>query len=229
MIGHGDPEKGKSKLAFGPRSPTNDDHTGAEHAAQLNLPGRRELVEPIPKRRERGCLARTFCVDEYVSSDLETRYSQHNPSHSRLPGTVRGLHVQRDPHAGAKVVDASGRDLRRGHRPAGGPVVPSSMGRLRSYGAEPTAAPCPNGVGPRVAQPARRRGGRLPDIGHRCAGCRGRVGVCLISVSRVTRDHDVGPRIGLPGPRPYPGPAGSTQPCLVPRGCRACAALRPTS
>jgi len=46
---HGDPEMGQSDPALVPRLPTqdtlamltNDHHTGAEHAVQQNLPGRR--------------------------------------------------------------------------------------------------------------------------------------------------------------------------------------------
>jgi len=62
------------------------------------------LIEPVPKHDDRGFFARTFCVDEYARSGLETRFGQHSLSYSRLRGTVRGMHFQRDPHAEVKVV-----------------------------------------------------------------------------------------------------------------------------
>ena len=63
------------------------------------------LLERHPHRDSRGFLERLFC-----ERDLETvfggdrRVVQINRTLTRLPGTVRGLHFQRPPHAETKVV-----------------------------------------------------------------------------------------------------------------------------
>jgi dTDP-4-dehydrorhamnose 3,5-epimerase len=62
------------------------------------------LVHLEPARDSRGYFARTFCVDEFASRELETNYPQHSISFSAYKGTVRGLHYQREPHSEAKVV-----------------------------------------------------------------------------------------------------------------------------
>jgi dTDP-4-dehydrorhamnose 3,5-epimerase len=59
-------------------------------------------LEPV--RDSRGYFARTFCVDEFATYELETNYSQHSISFSTRKGTVRGMHYQREPHVEAKVV-----------------------------------------------------------------------------------------------------------------------------
>ena len=62
------------------------------------------LIEPEPHHDERGFFARTFCTREFGAQGLETAFVQHSVSHSRLRGTVRGMHFQRAPHAEVKVV-----------------------------------------------------------------------------------------------------------------------------
>jgi dTDP-4-dehydrorhamnose 3,5-epimerase len=62
-------------------------------------------IEPVLHRDGRGFFARTFCVQEYAAHRLETHFVQHSISYSRVRGTVRGLHFQRQPHAETKVVN----------------------------------------------------------------------------------------------------------------------------
>jgi dTDP-4-dehydrorhamnose 3,5-epimerase len=62
------------------------------------------LIEPVPARDHRGFFARTFCAAEFADHGLTTGFVQHNTSHSRVKGTLRGMHFQRTPHAEVKVV-----------------------------------------------------------------------------------------------------------------------------
>jgi dTDP-4-dehydrorhamnose 3,5-epimerase len=62
--------------------------------------------EIVPERREdgRGHFARTFCADELREHGLEARVVQANTSFNHRRGTLRGLHLQRPPHAEVKIV-----------------------------------------------------------------------------------------------------------------------------
>jgi dTDP-4-dehydrorhamnose 3,5-epimerase len=71
--------------------------------SEAGLPGA-WLIEPEPARDDRGEFARTFCARAFADHGLETRFVQHSLSRSRLRGTVRGLHFQREPHAEVKLV-----------------------------------------------------------------------------------------------------------------------------
>lgn len=62
------------------------------------------LVEAVPVCDERGSFSRVFCTREFGDRGLETRFEQHSISHSRVRGTLRGLHFQRKPHAEVKIV-----------------------------------------------------------------------------------------------------------------------------
>lgn len=62
------------------------------------------LVKPAPVRDERGSFTRVFCAREFGERGLETCFVQHSISQSRVRGTLRGLHFQREPHAEIKVV-----------------------------------------------------------------------------------------------------------------------------
>jgi dTDP-4-dehydrorhamnose 3,5-epimerase len=59
-----------------------------------------------PERREdpRGFFARTWCANEFRDHGLETRLAQANMSFNPAPGTLRGMHFQRAPHAETKLV-----------------------------------------------------------------------------------------------------------------------------
>jgi len=65
------------------------------------------LLEPERREDERGFFARTFCVDEFAAHGLDPSVVQCNVSHNRLAGTLRGLHLQAEPHAETKLVACS--------------------------------------------------------------------------------------------------------------------------
>ncbi len=70
---------------------------------QLSLPGA-YVIELEPKADARGFFARTFCEKEFERHGLRTRFVQCNCSWNDQPGTLRGMHFQRAPHAEAKLI-----------------------------------------------------------------------------------------------------------------------------
>lgn len=62
------------------------------------------VVEPELLEDERGCFARSFCRDEFVSHGLDPAVVQCNISFNNRRGTLRGLHYQIKPHEEAKLV-----------------------------------------------------------------------------------------------------------------------------
>ena len=62
------------------------------------------LIESLPVWDGRGFFNRVFCAREFGERGLETQFVQHNISYTRMKGTLRGLHFQRDPHEEVKVV-----------------------------------------------------------------------------------------------------------------------------
>ena len=62
------------------------------------------LIESVPVWDERGFFSRVFCTREFCEEGLETRFEQHSISYSRIRGTLRGLHFQKEPHAEVKIV-----------------------------------------------------------------------------------------------------------------------------
>jgi dTDP-4-dehydrorhamnose 3,5-epimerase len=62
------------------------------------------LIEPEPRRDERGFLARTFCEREFAAHGLNTRWPQHNHTLTLERGSVRGLHFQAEPSPEIKLV-----------------------------------------------------------------------------------------------------------------------------
>jgi dTDP-4-dehydrorhamnose 3,5-epimerase len=98
------------------------------------IPGAR-LIEPEPRRDDRGFFARLWCREEFAAHGLSADFVQCNDSFSRDRGTLRGLHYQSEPHGEAKLVSCvRGRvfdvivDLR-----------PASAGYRQWFGAELTA------------------------------------------------------------------------------------------
>jgi dTDP-4-dehydrorhamnose 3,5-epimerase len=64
-------------------------------------------VWKIPLRRERdarGWFARTFDAEVFAALGLVTSWPQHAEAFNERAGTVRGLHVQRDPHGETKLI-----------------------------------------------------------------------------------------------------------------------------
>jgi dTDP-4-dehydrorhamnose 3,5-epimerase len=55
-------------------------------------------------RDDRGGFGRTFCSREFAERGLNSSLHQCSLSMNRRCGTVRGLHLQRRPHAEAKLV-----------------------------------------------------------------------------------------------------------------------------
>ena len=53
---------------------------------------------------ERGFFARTFCKDEFDQLGLNSNIVQTNISFNKLKGTLRGMHMQVDDYAEAKLV-----------------------------------------------------------------------------------------------------------------------------
>ena len=64
------------------------------------------LVEPEPRRDERGFFARTFCADEFAAAGIAFTPAQINLSRNDRRHTLRGLHFQDPPFAEAKLVQA---------------------------------------------------------------------------------------------------------------------------
>jgi dTDP-4-dehydrorhamnose 3,5-epimerase len=62
------------------------------------------LIELEPVQDERGFFARTFCAREFSARGLRANFPQHSVSMTAKSGTVRGMHIQRDPHGEAKLV-----------------------------------------------------------------------------------------------------------------------------
>jgi dTDP-4-dehydrorhamnose 3,5-epimerase len=62
---------------------------------------------PIQPRRfgdARGWFMETYSEASALANGIDVRFVQDNQSFSSAPGTVRGLHFQRPPHAQAKLV-----------------------------------------------------------------------------------------------------------------------------
>ncbi len=63
-----------------------------------------KLIELEPRRDDRGYFARMWCEQELRDAGLEASLSQVNAGFSPRAGTLRGLHLQRDPHSEVKIV-----------------------------------------------------------------------------------------------------------------------------
>src|SRR5262245_1811330 len=59
-------------------------------------------IEPIED--ERGYFARTWCRTEFAAHGIHADFVQHNLSHNRRKGTLRGMHFQIAPHEEPKLV-----------------------------------------------------------------------------------------------------------------------------
>lgn len=62
------------------------------------------VVEPEPRRDERGFLARTYCEKEFAAQGLNTRWVQQNHARTLGLGSVRGMHWQAEPLPEIKLV-----------------------------------------------------------------------------------------------------------------------------
>jgi len=57
-----------------------------------------------PSTDERGAFARTWCADEFAAHGIDVRVAQTSTSWNVRRGTLRGLHLQREPHGEGKLV-----------------------------------------------------------------------------------------------------------------------------
>lgn len=62
------------------------------------------VVEPEPRRDERGWFARLWCAEEFAAKGLIAGIAQVNTAVSPRRGTLRGMHFQLPPHDEVKVV-----------------------------------------------------------------------------------------------------------------------------
>lgn len=62
------------------------------------------IVQPQRHSDERGYFARTWCKQTFQNAGLPTDLSQCNLSFNPRKGTLRGMHLQKPPHAEAKLV-----------------------------------------------------------------------------------------------------------------------------
>jgi dTDP-4-dehydrorhamnose 3,5-epimerase len=62
------------------------------------------LVRPEPFEDERGSFARTFCEEEFGAHGIDPHVAQCSMSRSSEAGTLRGLHLQSEPHGETKTV-----------------------------------------------------------------------------------------------------------------------------
>lgn len=64
------------------------------------------IVDLEPRTDERGFFTRAWCAEEFARQGLVSRCVQINMSQNHRAGTVRGMHLQRAPHAESKLVRA---------------------------------------------------------------------------------------------------------------------------
>ena len=62
------------------------------------------VLRPEPFEDERGTLARTFCEEEFRAHGIDPHVAQCSLSCNPKPGTLRGLHLQREPYGETKMV-----------------------------------------------------------------------------------------------------------------------------
>jgi dTDP-4-dehydrorhamnose 3,5-epimerase len=65
------------------------------------------LITPDPVADERGEFGRLICAETLEAHGLAARFEQSSYSFNRRAGTLRGLHLQRPPHAEIKVIRAT--------------------------------------------------------------------------------------------------------------------------
>ncbi|MDR3506467.1 MAG: dTDP-4-dehydrorhamnose 3,5-epimerase [Caulobacteraceae bacterium] len=65
------------------------------------------VITPEPVFDERGAFARLFCADTFAAHGLASSFEQVSVSVNARAGTLRGLHLQRPPHAEVKLIRAT--------------------------------------------------------------------------------------------------------------------------
>jgi len=62
------------------------------------------VVEMERREDHRGYFARTWCAEEFRSHGLNISMVQANTAHSKVRGTLRGMHMQKAPYGEAKLI-----------------------------------------------------------------------------------------------------------------------------
>lgn len=62
------------------------------------------VITPEPIGDTRGFFARLYCAKTFKEHGLDTNLDQISMSHNARAGTLRGMHLQRPPHAETKLV-----------------------------------------------------------------------------------------------------------------------------
>ncbi len=62
------------------------------------------LVDPEPIRDDRGFFARVACEREFAAAGINSVFKQCNMQSNERKGTLRGMHIQSEPHAEEKLV-----------------------------------------------------------------------------------------------------------------------------
>ena len=70
---------------------------------ETELPGA-FIIDLQLREDNRGYFARAFCVNEFAQHGLATVFPQCNTSWNVKAGTLRGMHMQREPHGEVKLV-----------------------------------------------------------------------------------------------------------------------------
>jgi len=62
------------------------------------------VLRSVDDDDERGSFARTFCAAEFREHGIDPHVEQCSRSRNSKAGTLRGLHVQREPHGETKLI-----------------------------------------------------------------------------------------------------------------------------
>ena len=62
------------------------------------------LLDIEPKKDNRGFFARVVCENEFRAIGINAAFKQCNMQHNLYKGTLRGMHLQHEPHAEEKLV-----------------------------------------------------------------------------------------------------------------------------
>jgi len=62
------------------------------------------IIDIEPRGDERGFFARVVCENEFRAVGINMAFKQCNMQHNKLRGTLRGMHLQREPFSEEKLV-----------------------------------------------------------------------------------------------------------------------------
>lgn len=61
-------------------------------------------ISPEPIEDQRGCFARTVCIEELATYGIKAHFAQCSFSLNHLAGTLRGMHFQKEPFGEHKLI-----------------------------------------------------------------------------------------------------------------------------